>query len=45
MRFWNCSIWLDLIVAVVGEILVFVAVMLGCRGGGLLGFVAICGGF
>ena len=30
MRFWSCSIWLDLIVAAVGEILVFVAVVVGC---------------
>ena len=45
MRFWGCSIWLDLIVAVVGEILVFVVAMVGYRGGGLLGFVAICVGF
>ena len=43
-----CSIWLDLIVAIVGEILVFVAAMVGCKGGGLLGFVTfvvVCGGF
>ena len=31
--------------AVVGEILVFVVAMVRCKGGGLLGFVAICGGF
>ena len=35
-----CSIWLDLIVAAMGENLVFVAAMVGCKG-----FVAVCGGF
>ena len=35
-----CSIWLDLIVAAMGEILVFVTAMVGCKG-----FVAVCGGF
>ena len=30
MRFWSCSSWLDLIVAVVGEILVFIVAMVGC---------------
>ena len=45
LLFFNFGwLWLNAIVVAVGGLWMFVVVMVGCKGGGLLNFVAVCDG-